>query len=135
MLLLGMFLALVWWRRHPKASLLALLGLGAFFLLSLVMIAFWSLAWPMLVSSAMRSGESPEFLFHVVSPAVRAVYALVSAGLWGLILWAIFARRPPVPQPMRPLPDRDQPTEVWGPPPHKGPESGPSEDFTPSPYR
>ncbi|MBY0525866.1 MAG: hypothetical protein K2R98_20910 [Gemmataceae bacterium] len=88
-LLGGVTWALVTWRRHPKVSLLAGLGLTA----KLVIL----LSMPLFHWFAVKGWEGDTFNdFDEISTYYKAltfVHSLISAGLWLLILFAIFTER------------------------------------------
>jgi hypothetical protein len=85
----GMCLAVVYWKRHPRVSLIALVVCGVYCLEGLSfpflyrMVARWaSTGWP-----------GMEHL-TLIYRALAFGQAVLNAGLWLLLLVAIFGRRP-----------------------------------------
>jgi uncharacterized membrane protein (DUF485 family) len=83
--LLGIALALGSWYQHPRVSLLTIIALSGFIILTLTNTFF--VAWlPINLSNkASQLGLSFSILGIVTS--------IVSTGLWGVLLTAIFGRR------------------------------------------
>jgi hypothetical protein len=88
--LIGMLLALIWWRRHPRVSVLALLGLGVLLLTSLGG-ALWSSYLPIYHRG---NGRSPESIGALVS-TIAMVQSVFSALGLGLLVACVFLDRPP----------------------------------------
>jgi hypothetical protein len=81
--IVGFVLALTTWRRHPRASLLSLIAFVLFFLAQILNAG---LIWYVLV---LRSVAVSLWL-----GAGDIVITAISVLAWGLILFALFARRP-----------------------------------------
>ena len=81
--LVGIVLALIFWRRHPQVSLAALIALVGFLTISLLDTALriWLIQ---------RQGISK---FAEIAPFLSIFFSLARAALWGLILVAIFGWR------------------------------------------
>ncbi len=86
--LAGLILAVVFWKRHPRVSLLAVIALAGFLLVTAANI-FLNL-W--LGLGLDRLGLSPAQI-GLVYLVRNIVDGLLAAGLWGLVLAAIFAWR------------------------------------------
>jgi hypothetical protein len=76
------------WDRHPNVSLLAVLAVGGMFLLSVIGTAF-SVTAPIWTR---EQGMSPSSM-GVVFAVYGVVSSLLSAGLWGMVIAAIFGWR------------------------------------------
>ena len=89
-LLTGIVLAIVKWREHPLASMLALIGLGLMLLLSIggTLINVW------LPISLERAGKSMPEISATIS-IVGIARSFIAAVCWGLIVAAIFIGRRP----------------------------------------
>lgn len=96
--LVGIVWAAVSWSRHPMVSLLAGLGMGLLAFTALVWEFFRQLATDLYYSRATSSFDDPDVVFN----AFCFLRALVNAGLWLLVLFAIFIGRK---QPERWAPD------------------------------
>jgi hypothetical protein len=86
--LVGIILSVVYWRRHPKVSLLALIAITAFFVTSL----FGSALTTWLPIMLQRRGWAMTRLSAVLA-IVSLVRSIVNAALWGLLIAAIFGWR------------------------------------------
>jgi hypothetical protein len=83
--IVGIVLALTTWRRHPRASLLSLIAFVLFFLANILAAGLY---WYVLI---MRSGMASTGLWLTAGNiVVTAIHVLA----WGLMLFALFARRP-----------------------------------------
>ena len=88
--IVGVIVSLTRWKRHPKISMLALIGLLGFlvmFLLNMI-VNIWA------SQTFYKSGDSwtPDQVetFYTVKGIITS---LIDAGLWALVVSAIFARR------------------------------------------
>lgn len=86
--IIGLILCLVFWRRHPKVSLLALVAIIGF-LVNLLIDAYLNIKIPMLVNDSGFSTARFNFMLTMKSN----ISSLVSAVLWILIGVAIFGWR------------------------------------------
>jgi hypothetical protein len=84
----GIILSLVRWKRHPKISMLALLGLGGQLLLFAINTALNIWATHALYESTWTSEQRVNF--YMVKSVISA---LIEAGLWVMLIYAIFAMR------------------------------------------
>jgi hypothetical protein len=83
--LVGLVLALVRWKRHPKVSLLTCIAFVMFFAeIPFFFYLYFYIDWMMLVPST-----SLEF----VSTVINIIESLISATAWGLLLVAVFGWR------------------------------------------
>jgi hypothetical protein len=85
---LGLALALIWWRKAPRASLWAALGFGLTLALCVLLPVAHQLVWRSLAeanSSAMAQ----------VALALSFVSSLLHAACYVLLLVAVYAGRPP----------------------------------------
>jgi hypothetical protein len=108
----GMVIAVVTWRRHPMVSLLALLSLALFFVLSVggAFLFVW------LVTRPVGDIERASLL-----SAVGLIRGALAAAGWVVLLVAVFGwRRPPVSVPPTP-PFEEEATDE---PPHPGIQKG-----------
>lgn len=87
--IVGMILALVFWRKHPRVSLLALLGFALLLAVSLVG-TFFSAYWPI---SLRNQGMTGVEIGRIIGIANLAV-GVAGAGAWVLIVIALFVGRP-----------------------------------------
>lgn len=87
--IVGMILALIWRRRHPRASLFFLLGVVIFLVTNIVstFLAFW-LPHHLEVSR----GWSP-MQAYMVMPYLYLGRSLIAALAWSLVLVAVFCDR------------------------------------------
>jgi len=83
----GLVLALTTWRRHPRASLLSLIG---FLMLFLVDVLASYLSVLSIQAPGMMGGFGVGVAFLVGDYVLTAISFLA----WGLLLFALFARRP-----------------------------------------
>lgn len=88
--LVGVIIAIVRWQRHPRTSLMLVLGLAILTLASLIGV-FWE-AW--LPQGAARIGVSR---IGALASVYGIVQALISAVGWVLVIIAVFSKRPEVP--------------------------------------
>jgi hypothetical protein len=86
---IGMILALAFWRRCPGACLFALLGFGVLFVLGFSQ----SLANAYLITARMERGWSAEQYGHIMT-AANSVIALVRTVGFAFVLLAVFSDRP-----------------------------------------
>ena len=82
-MIVGIVLALVRWRIHPRISMFAVIGLGVMLLSRLAWIAVYALFTYRFAYGGMG--------FAMVG--MRVIDGLVTAGCWALILAAIFCDR------------------------------------------
>lgn len=89
-LLAGIILALVRWRKHPRISLLALLGFGTLLLLSLVFtgLAAWLPGW--LIQRGLAAARLGRYI--AVLNGLRSLLAAVG---WVFLIAAVFSGRGP----------------------------------------
>lgn len=86
---IGMILALAFWRRCPSACLFALIGFGV-----LLVLAFsQSLANSYLITARIERGWSAEQYGHILT-AANIVTALVRTVGYAFVLLAVFSGRP-----------------------------------------
>jgi hypothetical protein len=95
-LLAGVVLAVVTWRRHPKASLLALVGLLLLFVHAVVGV--WLLPWLTFRLGGLRIMRTPALRMGVLT----LIPALVQTVGLGCLLGAIFLPRQAAPGPASP---------------------------------
>jgi hypothetical protein len=86
----GLVLALTTWRRHPRASLLSLIGFLMLFLVD-VLASYWD--W-FVLSRPQDPGPMGGFGVGVALLLGNYVHTAISFLAWGLLLFALFARRP-----------------------------------------
>lgn len=86
--LVGIIIALVRWKKHPRVSLFALLGLGLWLLVSLVFTAVsaWMPFW-------MQSQEIPISQYSLINGVANILRTLLGTGSFILLLIAIFGWR------------------------------------------
>lgn len=88
-LVVGVILALVRWRRHPLVSALACAGIAIVFVNSIVMTGMWT--WvPQYLFESGRDPDVVNVLLRVMGIVSEVIY---TAGL-ALLLVAVFVRRP-----------------------------------------
>jgi len=87
-MIVGIVLALVRWKIHPRASMFAVIGLGAMLLNRLI----WAFVYAFLPSFLYRTAG---FMYGggYATLGLRAIDGLITAGCWALILAAIFCDR------------------------------------------
>ena len=85
--LLGMIVAATRWKKHPKVSLLTILALGGLSLELVTMQFVYRFVLPPLVNG--RMGMDIGTVYKIIG-FVRAV---INAGLYGLLLMAVFGWR------------------------------------------
>ena len=83
----GVILAIARWKRHPKISLLALLGLGGQMILFVISMALNFYAGRFLFSTWTSEQITTFYTMKYI------VTSLIEAGLWVLIVMAIFSMR------------------------------------------
>lgn len=88
--LAGIVFAVVRWRRHPRASLLIVIGLVVAMANQAAGLAL-SLSLPQLIDAQFFPSRS----LPMIVAAVGWVRSLVSAVAFGLLLAAVFVERPP----------------------------------------
>lgn len=87
-LIVGLVIALVTWRRHPRVSLLSSIAL-TIFLLQTLLGALINVALPQIIaSSGLGTSQLSGFL-----TIYGTGQSLISAVAWGLLLWAMFGAR------------------------------------------
>lgn len=87
----GIVLAVVYWKRHPRASLLLVLGLAVLIAVPVFDIIASTLVYPWLFRNA---GSAT---VRTALPVVRAFWSIIAATGHALIIWAVLAdRRRPV---------------------------------------
>jgi hypothetical protein len=86
--LVGFILALVFWRRHPKVSLLTLIAIGGFLLGSLIN-SFLAVQLPLMLQQ--RGWTTSQIGVALSLNAI--ISSLLSAVFWGLLFAAIFGWR------------------------------------------
>ena len=84
---IGVILALTRWKRHPKISMLAFLGLGGQVILFLINVALNMYMGRVLIGSWSSDQITTFYLLKYV------ITSLIEAGLWLLIILAIFKER------------------------------------------
>ena len=84
---IGVIIALTRWKRHPKISLLALLGLGGQVILFVINITV------NLYAERVLFGTWASDQISAFYTAKYIVTSLIEAGLWVLVLLAIFKER------------------------------------------
>ena len=85
---IGLVLAIIRWKRHPRASLFTLIAITGLMILSLAgsLLSVWL---PVMI----RTGGWDVSRIGVINTAVGFVRSLLAAILWGLLLAAIFGKR------------------------------------------
>jgi|WetSurMetagenome_2_1015567.scaffolds.fasta_scaffold447987_2 hypothetical protein len=86
--LTGIILAVVFWQRHPKASLLTLIAMIGF-MTTAVVSTYLSLWLPL----TLQERGMPTTQIGLVFAVYGIIRSLVSAIWWGLLVAAIFGRR------------------------------------------
>jgi hypothetical protein len=88
--LVGLVLAIVYWKRHPRVSLLALIGLAGLFIAN-VLGSLVSLWLPLIVEQTGLPGGMQQY---ALINAIRTIAgSLISAVFWVLVIAAIFGGR------------------------------------------
>jgi hypothetical protein len=87
----GIILAIISWNKHPKVSLLTLIGL-LILIISGLTGTFINMWLPQFIFP--RYGN---YILGVITTIRGIISSLVVASAWGLILWAIFGWRQSVP--------------------------------------
>jgi len=90
----GAVVALARWQRHPRASLLVLIGLALLLADSLAGAGLTAASNALITWRAMRGNLGA---FRGVVQACRAVFSMVAAAGFGLLLAAVFVERAPQP--------------------------------------
>ncbi|HJQ71375.1 MAG TPA: hypothetical protein VKA70_20520 [Blastocatellia bacterium] len=90
---IGVILALTRWKRHPKISMMAFLGLGGQIILFVVNVTLNLYAGRVLLRSWTSDQISTFYMLKYI------ITSLIEAGLWLLIILAIFKERGEQPQP------------------------------------
>lgn len=96
--LLGALIAVLSWRRAPRACLMLLLACLGLFGVSLVL----ALAWPLLIRMRMEAGWAAERYAFILS-AFNLAGSLVNAALFLVVVFAVITGREPAAAPRRPL--------------------------------
>ena len=86
--IVGIVLSLARWKRHPKISMMALFGLGGHLILFAINTALNIWASHAVYESAWTSEQRMKF--YMVKSIITA---LIEAGFWVMLLYAIFAMR------------------------------------------
>lgn len=86
--LIGLVLSLVYWRRHPTVSLVAIIAIMGFLVISL--ISTYVSTW---LPMTLRERGWSIGQIGIALTARGIISSLVSAVLWGLLLAAIFGWR------------------------------------------
>jgi hypothetical protein len=86
--LTGIILAIVFWHRHPKVSLLAIIALSGFLVLSIT-----GTSLSILLPNSLREQGLSTAKIMVRQGIIATIITLLSAGFWGLLLAAIFSDR------------------------------------------
>jgi hypothetical protein len=87
-LLVGMLLAGINWRKHPRVSLLAMVGIGLI-LISALVASFLGSSLPLFL----HTRGLPARFMGTVLLVVNLARSLITATGWVLILWALFGWR------------------------------------------
>ena len=86
--LAGLILAIVFWKRHPKASLLAVIGLAGIFLLNVISVYTSTFLSMDLYTKGLSTVEIGRTL------SIRTIVSnILTAGCWGLVIASIFVGR------------------------------------------
>jgi hypothetical protein len=99
--LVGVILAVIWWRRHPRVSLV--LAVATAFLVTIVMGFLY--AW---LPNHLRELGWEAVRLGTVFSVLNLVRSVAIAGVWVLLLCAVFSGRAPVAIAPRP-PQRERP--------------------------
>jgi hypothetical protein len=83
----GIVLAVVYWRRHPHASVLLVLGLGVLIIVPVIDIVVSTLGYPWLFRNA-RSAT-----VRTVLSVIRVFWSILTAAGYGLLVSAVLADR------------------------------------------
>ena len=84
---IGLLVAIISWSKHPKISLLTTIALSGF--IALAMINAFLTGW---LPTIFARGMSPAQLGTIFA-AMNLCTSIISAGLWGIVLFAIFSPR------------------------------------------
>jgi hypothetical protein len=87
-MLVGIILCIVFWKRHPKVSLLALIAFIILIVDSLVGMALT--AW---ITMTAASGKMDGQQFGIVSVTVNCFQSLLTVAAWVMLLFSIFGWR------------------------------------------
>lgn len=91
--LVGLILAIVFWKKQPKASLLAVIGLAGIFILNVVGTYTSTFLSMNLYESGMSTREIG------IAMGIRTiVFNILGASFWGLIIASIFVGRKRAPE-------------------------------------
>jgi len=93
--LVAVILSIVFRNRHPKVSLVALIGFSIFFLQWVI-----SLIQNVWIQTRLMSGDYSVSELGLINAGVGILIALLSLGAWILVLFAIFGWRSPGAQEM-----------------------------------
>lgn len=85
---LGILLAILWWKQHPKVSFITFLGFGLMLITSVAMSAIN--VWLPLY---MRENDLSVKVMSTVYLYLGLTRSVIHAGGLGLLLWAIFMGR------------------------------------------
>jgi hypothetical protein len=88
--LTGMVLAIIYWKRHPRVSLLALIGMAGLFIATVIgsLISLWL---PEIYDQTGFPGGMEQFALLMNIKTIAG--SLLSAVLWVLVIAAIFGWR------------------------------------------
>ncbi len=87
--LVGVIVAVVNWKRAPKASLFTVIAVAVMFLMN-VFRQMFSINFPLWAS---RQGNMPMSQIAIIMAVIGFIETLLAAGCWGLIFAAIFGGR------------------------------------------
>jgi hypothetical protein len=85
--LIGIILAVMTWKRNPRPSLLAILGIASMFVFDLISI--FMITIPMRLSEKGHASTNIAMVMSITNVAMT----ILKAGSWGLLLTAIFIGR------------------------------------------
>ncbi len=86
--LVGIILAIVFWKKHPKASLLATIGLAGILILNIISVYTTTFLSMDLYKQGMSTANIG------LAMGIRTiVFNILGAGCWGLIITSIFVGR------------------------------------------
>jgi hypothetical protein len=83
----GIVLAIVYWKRHPRASVLLVLGLGVLVVVPVLAALASTVGYPWLFRHARTD------TVRTILPVVSGVWSVLTAVGHALIIWAVLADR------------------------------------------
>ena len=86
--LTGLSLALIFWKRHPRVSLITVIAIGVFLVITPVEV-FLNLWLPLYFDHQGMGFQQIALIYNLKA----ILQAIISAGLWTLVLAAIFGWR------------------------------------------